>query len=155
MDLQTILGRLVRVGKVSSVDIKYWTCRVIFEDLLGADGQPMVSGDLPVLTNMPAVTLTGKEAGTSWNYEAQCATFSGRTDITPVPSYTSSWPDRVKITRTDDYTITSADGDTLDHQTWEHEMILRPWLPYIGQTVVCVYLPVRNADGFVIGGLYK
>jgi hypothetical protein len=28
-----------------------------------------------------------------------------------------------------------------------------PWLPYIGQFVLCVYLPSGESDGFVLGGL--
>lgn len=28
-----------------------------------------------------------------------------------------------------------------------------PWLPSINDTVLCLYLPVENGDGFVIGGL--
>ena len=28
-----------------------------------------------------------------------------------------------------------------------------PWAPAINDTVLCLYLPVENGDGFVIGGL--
>ncbi|MEE0095982.1 MAG: hypothetical protein UEU47_05980 [Oscillospiraceae bacterium] len=28
-----------------------------------------------------------------------------------------------------------------------------PWVPAINDTVLCLYLPVENGDGFVIGGL--
>jgi len=28
-----------------------------------------------------------------------------------------------------------------------------PWLPYVGQFVLCVYLPNGEGDGFVIGGI--
>ena len=28
------------------------------------------------------------------------------------------------------------------------------WLPAIDDTVVCLYLPCFNADGFVLGGIY-
>ena len=43
-----------------------------------------------------------------------------------------------------------------DEATFEkhrHKLIITPWLPYVGQMVVCIYLPNGESDGFVIGGL--
>lgn len=34
-----------------------------------------------------------------------------------------------------------------------HSLIIKPWMPKVNDTVLTVYLPVFNADGFVIGGL--
>lgn len=34
-----------------------------------------------------------------------------------------------------------------------HELIIRPWLPSVGQFVLCIFLPNGESDGFVIGGV--
>lgn len=40
----------------------------------------------------------------------------------------------------------SADGHT-------HSLTIKPWMPYIGDPVLCLYMPVFNGDGYVLGGL--
>lgn len=35
----------------------------------------------------------------------------------------------------------------------EHKLIITPWLPEIGELVLCLYNTGFNEDGFVIGGL--
>jgi len=35
----------------------------------------------------------------------------------------------------------------------KHELGIKPWLPFIGQLVLCVYLPNGESDGFVLGGI--
>lgn len=32
-----------------------------------------------------------------------------------------------------------------------HPLVIKPWMPKINATVLCVYLPVDNADGFILG----
>lgn len=34
-----------------------------------------------------------------------------------------------------------------------HGLVLRPWMPKVNATVLCLYLPVFNADGFILGEL--
>ncbi len=34
-----------------------------------------------------------------------------------------------------------------------HNVVISPWLPEIGDTVLCIYNPGFNEDGFVLGGL--
>ncbi len=34
-----------------------------------------------------------------------------------------------------------------------HELKILPWFPKIGETVLCLYNPGFNEDGYVIGGL--
>ena len=34
-----------------------------------------------------------------------------------------------------------------------HELIINQWMPKINDTVVCLYLPVFNGDGFILGGI--
>ena len=35
----------------------------------------------------------------------------------------------------------------------KHNLIIKPWMPHVNDTVLVLYLPVFNADGFVLGGL--
>ena len=42
------------------------------------------------------------------------------------------------------------DGKTESHT---HELTISPWLPYVGQTVVCLYPSNGGGDGFVLGGI--
>ena len=35
----------------------------------------------------------------------------------------------------------------------KHKIIRKPYMPKVGDQVLAVYLPVWNADGFVIGGI--
>lgn len=35
----------------------------------------------------------------------------------------------------------------------KHDLIIKPWMPKVNDTVVTLYLPIFNADGFVIGGI--
>lgn len=46
--------------------------------------------------------------------------------------------------------VIGADNST-DHQHKSHVVW---WLPAVDDTVVCLYLPCFNADGFVLGGIY-
>lgn len=34
-----------------------------------------------------------------------------------------------------------------------HELIIRPWLPCVGQFVLCLFLPNGESDGFILGGI--
>jgi len=39
-----------------------------------------------------------------------------------------------------------------------HDLVIKPWMPLIGTVVLCLYLPVFDGDGFIlgeIGGLGK
>ena len=161
---EAILRRLVRTGTVSSVDYSRWTARMTLEDQTDADGNPLVTADLPVLQAPPLITLEGAENDADWDFSGAYATAPVDCDgnrrpdldnLLPYVSYTKAYPDTCEISRTDQYRQNSVDGDTIVHETWSHRLIVRPWMPYIGQKVVCVFLPLRNSPGFVIGGLHK
>lgn len=32
-----------------------------------------------------------------------------------------------------------------------HDLVIKPWMPKVNATVLCIYLPVFNADGFILG----
>lgn len=38
-------------------------------------------------------------------------------------------------------------------ETHTHPLTIKQWMPHVNDTVVCLYLPVWNSDGFVIGGI--
>ena len=33
----------------------------------------------------------------------------------------------------------------------KHDLIIKPWMPKINATVLCLYLPVWNGDGYILG----
>ena len=35
----------------------------------------------------------------------------------------------------------------------KHDLTIKPYMPRVNETVLCLYLPVFNADGFVLGGI--
>lgn len=39
------------------------------------------------------------------------------------------------------------------YEEHKHELIICPWLPSVGQFVLCIFLPNGEGDGFVIGGV--
>ena len=44
-------------------------------------------------------------------------------------------------------------GGYAAYASHSHEIIIKPWMPKINDTVLVLYLPVLNADGFVLGGV--
>lgn len=45
-------------------------------------------------------------------------------------------------------------GNTSKENDHDHEgAALACWLPKINETVLCLYLPAYNADGFILGGI--
>lgn len=34
-----------------------------------------------------------------------------------------------------------------------HTLVIKPWMPKINDTVLVLYLPIFNSDGFVLGGV--
>lgn len=44
-------------------------------------------------------------------------------------------------------------GGTLEasFERHAHALSIKPWMPKINDTVVCLYLPQRNGDGFILG----
>ncbi|MDO4541184.1 MAG: hypothetical protein Q4B48_08885 [Syntrophomonadaceae bacterium] len=38
-------------------------------------------------------------------------------------------------------------------ESHNHDLIIKQWMPKVNATVVVLYLPIFNGDGFVIGGI--
>ena len=37
------------------------------------------------------------------------------------------------------------------YENHKHHLIIKPWMPEVNATVLCVFLPVYDADGFILG----
>ena len=37
------------------------------------------------------------------------------------------------------------------YEEHEHPLIIKPWMPKVNATVLCLYLPVWNGDGYILG----
>ena len=46
----------------------------------------------------------------------------------------------------------AGEKDYVDHK---HKILRKPWMPKVGDEVLTVYLPVLDADGFVVGGIKR
>lgn len=151
-----ILQNLVRIGTVSSVDPDKRTARVIF-----TDHDNLVSGELKVLQNQPLIVIEKEVDGGKWSSVAKYASadrgLSGGTVI-----YTKAAPDEITLTKAIEYSKVNAisePGSTCDKtgvletKNHKHKMTVYPWLPYVGQLVLCIYLPIFNGDGFILGAI--
>lgn len=96
-DIDSILGRMVRVGIVTAVDGSARMARVKFED----DNEN--SGMLYVLASPPFIP--GPDS----------------------PQHTGA-----------------AEGH-------EHPLEILPWMPKVNDTVLVLYLPVDDSDGYILG----
>jgi len=38
-------------------------------------------------------------------------------------------------------------------ESHSHSLTIKQWMPHVNDTVVCIFLPIFNSDGFVIGGI--
>ena len=139
-----ILKEIVRIGTVSSVDKDKRTARVIFHD---KDELP--SGELKVLQNQPLITVEKWVDGAKWNYDAKYASIDRELGLGE--SYTKAAPDVITVEKDIDYKCPLHGVD--ETKTHKHVMTVYPWLPYIGQFVLCLYLPNGESDGFVLGGI--
>ena len=84
--------------------------------------------------------------GTKWEYDAKYASVDRSLGLGE--SYTKAAPDVIK-NETPGGEIKYA-GEIREHK---QTITVYPWLPYIGQLVICLYLPNGEGDGFVLGGL--
>lgn len=46
----------------------------------------------------------------------------------------------------------AGEKDYVDHK---HKILRKPWMPKVGDEVLTVYLPVLDADGFILGGIKR
>ena len=143
-----VIKNIVRTGWVSSVNVEERTARVIFED----KGQTIVSGDLKIVANQPVITVEKWVDGDKWSYDAQYS--SAPRDLGLGESYVKTAPDSPDVITTEksiDYKCPLHGVDETKH----HKTVVKvyPWIPYVGQVVLSLYIPRDAGDGSVIGGI--
>jgi len=42
-------------------------------------------------------------------------------------------------------------GGDAAYASHKHDLLIKPWMPKIGAVVLCLYLPVPDGDGFILG----
>ena len=47
----------------------------------------------------------------------------------------------------------SGGSDAAAFANHKHDLTIKPWMPKVNDTVLTLYLPVFNGDGFVLGGI--
>lgn len=177
---------IVRVGKVSSVDVISRTVRVAFEDKLDTEGKPLISGALKVLQNQPLITVEKwvEELGAEvkWNNEAQYNSQNRGLGLGEgyVKKEYKELCDVIKNEKVIKYekretinenaSIQCLNGDSqicscgspiqqcpihgiIENKKHRQTVTVYPWLPFVGQLVVCLFLPYGESDGFVLGGI--
>ncbi len=105
---EAVIGRMVQVGRVMSVDRSNRTARVKFADT------GIVSGHLKVLKNPPFIPADGapQQTGTAGGGSGEAS-----------------------------------------FEAHAHSLTVTPWFPRVNDTVLVLYPPVRDSDGFIIGGI--
>jgi len=43
-------------------------------------------------------------------------------------------------------------GDA-SYERHKHDLIIKPYMPKVGDQVLALYIPIFNADGFILGGI--
>lgn len=139
---------LIRKGRVSAVDVEKRTATVFFEDR-----NNMVSGELKVLQNHPYIHVNVR-ADEDYERTASYATTDRKLGYSG-ESFDAALPERITLDKT--YAYRLACGNCTTSQTVEKvhklELEIHPWLPKVGQEVLCLYLPAKDGDGFILGGL--
>lgn len=130
------LQEIIKIGEVSSVDIKQRTARVIFKDK-----DDMVSGNLQVLINHPLLTISKSEDEGKWN---SAGAYNSAPRNLGNDSYKKTLPDTIDLDKVIRY-----ETESKNHKM---HVEVHPWLPYVGQMVACIFLPTGDGDGFIMGG---
>lgn len=152
----TALKNIVRIGVVDSVNVEKRTARVRF-----TDKNNLVSGELKVLQNHPLIVIEKEVDGDKWASTAKYASADRGISGGSI-TYTKAAPDKITLTKAIDYNKVNSISEpgsscaktgVLETKTHKHKETIYPWLPYIGQMVLCIFLPIGGGDGFVIGGI--
>lgn len=130
------INELIKVGQVSEVNVEKRTARVAF-----GDKDNLVSAELHVLINHPLITVDKTDNGASWG---GAGAYNSEARPLQSTNYKKSLPDTIDKSK-----VITYQGEQHTHTL---HMEVHPWLPYVGQWVVCIFAPEGGGDGFVIGG---
>ncbi|MDR1705892.1 MAG: hypothetical protein LBS19_14585 [Clostridiales bacterium] len=177
MNPAAVLDNLVRIGAVSAVDVERRMARVVFHDKQDPNGNPLVSGWMRVSQNLPLIVIKSWDEDRSIPGEGPDEIKEIIIDEGVNPRFESIYH---SVHRNLGLNEKYAKGDEVEERLYEVEpgvknkqkicmtsepdyikemegdkMLIKiyPWLPYIDQIVICLYLPSGGSDGFVIGGL--
>lgn len=75
---------------------------------------------------------------------------SGWLQILDRKPFIPDYPENTDEQRTEYDTGGSGEAAYENHR---HKLIIKPWAPDINEQVLTVYLPMRDGDGFILGGL--
>ena len=135
---------LIRIGRVSSVDVENRTARVIYED------RGTVSGNLKVLDNHPYITVSAAFKGSAWDCTASYTTIDRGDGYT----YSADAPDTISLSSTYGYEMQCTQCDAGTEEA-SHTLYfeIHPWLPKIDDQVLVLLMPGYDAGGVILGGL--
>ncbi len=125
--MDEILSRLVQVGVVTAIDVTSRKARVKYQDT------GITSGWLCVLQR-PETGIVVDSAGK----HTHSLEIVAKTDVLPA--------DDVKV-------AVDVSGTASEEPEHNHSAQTMYWMPHINDTVVVLYLPVFNSDGFILGGI--
>lgn len=142
------IQRLIQIGEVSDIDYAAHKVRVIFRDT------GMTSDWLCVLKT-PSSISTGyagahNHDGSVTIHSAGGHTHSASTNVASADGHTHGASTDIHESGSHNHGATASIGVAEGHQ---HNVYVTAWMPQIHDTVLVVYLPVYNSDGFVIGGI--
>lgn len=175
------LKEIVRIGTVSSVDKDKRTARVIFHDRSELPSWELkVLQNQPLITVEKWVEELGEE--NKWSFEARYNSQNRGLELSEsyvCDSY-ESLRDVIKNEKIIKYEkretinenapIQCLNGcsqacacgapiqkcpiqGVIENKKHRQTVTVYPWLPFVGQMVVCLFLPYGESDGFVLGGI--
>lgn len=89
--------------------------------------------DTDNVNRMARVKFPETDITSGWLYVVQNQPF--------IPSYDG-------VQKTESKSGGSGDDSFASHS---HELIIKPWMPKVNDTVLVIYQPVFNSDGFILG----
>lgn len=147
MNAMANINNIVRTGIVSSVDVNGRTVRVVFSDKQNGGGSPLISAPLKVVQNQPLISIEKwieeAESKEKWDYSAEYNSQNRNLGLSE--SYVKKRYAEMKDV--------IENKKEIDDKKHKQTITVYPWLPYVGQFVVCLFIPNGESDGFVLGGI--
>lgn len=65
-------------------------------------------------------------------------------------SLTSGW---LSVLKSPPFIPSKNESRTEIAEGHKHQLIIKPWMPSVNDTVLCLYVPTFNGDGYVLGAI--